>query len=84
MVITCDFKFIFLNELNIVVKPPIDMSDIRLVTHAHFHDEKDMLITGGIKGVFIFNFNYQGKYPPRLAAQVDMKGVYIKIAMCNR
>jgi len=42
-----------------------------------------LLITGGINGVFIFNFNYQGKYPPRLAAQVDMKGTYIKISLLN-
>jgi WD40 repeat protein len=57
-VITCDFQFIFLNELNIVIKPPHDMKIIRLVTQAHFYDEKDMLITGGIKGVFIFKFDY--------------------------
>lgn len=67
-----------------MVKPPLDMSVIRLVNHAHFHDEQDLLITGGINGVFIFNFNYQGKYPPRLAAQVDMKGTYIKIALLNQ
>ena len=60
------------------------MSTLRKVTHAHFYDEKDMLITGGINGVFIFNFQYKGKYPPRLAAQVDMKGMYIKIAMLNK
>jgi hypothetical protein len=34
------------------------MKIIRLVTQAHFYDEKDMLITGGIKGVFIFKFDY--------------------------
>ena len=44
-------------------------------------DEKDKLITAGIKGVFIFNFIYDGKYTPRLAAQVDMKGTYIQISL---
>lgn len=66
--VSTDFKFYFINELGNVVKPPLDMSVIRLVKHAVFHDELDMLITAGINGVFIFKFDYQGKYPPRLAA----------------
>jgi hypothetical protein len=58
LIITSDFKFLFLNELNNLVEPPLDMSSIRLVNHAYFYDELDLLITGGINGVFIFNFNY--------------------------
>lgn len=84
LIVTSDFKFIFMNELNIVVQPHIEMSIIRLVNHAHFHDEKDLLITGGNHGVFIFHFDYKGKYSPHLAAQVDPKGAYIKIQLLNK
>ena len=41
---------------------------IRLVNHAEFYDAKDLLITGGINGVFIFYFEYKSKYNPKLAA----------------
>jgi len=58
LLITTDFKFIFLNELNIMIKPPMDMPIIRLVNHAQFYDEQNLLVTGGINGVFIFNFDY--------------------------
>lgn len=63
-----DFKFYFINELGNAVKPPLDMSVIRLVKFIQFHDELDMLITASINGVFMFKFDYQGKYPPKLAA----------------
>lgn len=39
LIITSDFKFLFLNELNNIVEPPLDMSSIRLVNHAYFYDE---------------------------------------------
>ena len=73
-----------MNDLNIVVKPHIDMSHIRLVNHVQFYDEKDLLITGGIDGVFVFKFDYKGKYSPTLAAQVDPKGIYIKIQLLHK
>ena len=57
-IVTSDFKFVFMNELHIVIKPPIEMSHIRLVTHVEFYDEKDLLITAGNEGVYIFKFNY--------------------------
>ena len=57
----------FLNELMKVVTQ-IDMSSIRLVNFAYFSDKEGRLITAGIDGVFSFNFNYQGKYTPILAA----------------
>ena len=60
------------------------MSQIRLVNFAEFYDPKDLLITAGINGVFIFNFDYRSKYNPKLAAQVDMKGRYIKINIINQ
>jgi hypothetical protein len=60
------------------------MSMIRLVNHAEFYDAKDLLITGGINGVFIFHFEYKSKYNPKLAAQVDMKGRYININHLNQ
>lgn len=34
------------------------MSQIRLVNYAEFYDVKNLLITAGINGVFIFNFDY--------------------------
>lgn len=57
-----------MNELNIVIKPHLDMSHLRLVNHVKFYDERDLLITGGINGVFVFNFDYKGKYSPALAS----------------
>lgn len=52
----------FINEHNIMINAPMDLSIIRLVTHAQFYDEMDLLVTGGISGIFIFNFEYQSKY----------------------
>ncbi len=60
------------------------MSDIRLVSHAYFHDEQDLLITGGVNGVFLFNFQYTGNYKPILAAKVDIHGNHIKINLVNQ
>jgi len=73
-----------MNDLNIVIKPHLDMSHLRLVNHAQFYDEKDLLVTAGIDGVFVFNFDYRGKYTPALAIQVDPKGIYIKIQLLNK
>lgn len=70
LVVTADFKLHFLNEILKVVDQ-LDMSSIRLVNFAEFRDEEDKLITAGIDGVFIFHFNYQSKYTPALAAQID-------------
>jgi predicted phosphatase len=70
MIVTADFKMYFLNELLKVVTH-VDMSSIRLVNFAYFSDKDSRLITAGIDGVFIFHFNYQGKYAPLLAAQID-------------
>lgn len=58
LVITNDFKFIFINELNFVVGLPLDMSAYRLVNFAHFYDEKGLLVIGGVNGVFMFQFDY--------------------------
>ena len=67
VVITADFKMHFLNELLKIVDS-IDMSAIRLVNFAYFIDKEDRLVTAGIDGVFIFDFKYQSKYAPLLAA----------------
>ena len=74
----------FINELYNRVEDPIDMSIIRLVNHVQFYDPKSLLITAGVEGVYLFDFNYSGKYPPKLAAQVDMKGSYINIKLLNQ
>lgn len=63
-IVTSDFKFVFMNELYNVIKPSLEMSHLRLVTHLHFYDEKDLLITAGNEGVYIFKFKYEGKYNP--------------------
>lgn len=47
------------------------MSHIRLINFAYFNDSEDTLIVSGVDGTFLFNFNYTGKYNPKLAAQVD-------------
>jgi len=71
-----------MNELYNVVCSQ-DMSHIRLVNFAEFHDAKDLLITAGINGVFIFKFDYKSKYNPKLASQVDTKGKNITINLLN-
>ena len=58
MIVTSDFKFVFMNDKNIVLTPFLDMSHLRLVNFVQFHDTKDLLITGGINGVFVFKFDY--------------------------
>jgi len=80
MIVTADFKMYFLNELLKVVTH-VDMSSIRLVNFAYFSDKDNRLITAGIDGVFIFNFNYQGKYAPLLAAQIDQEGKHISVKL---
>lgn len=60
------------------------MSLIRLVDHAEFCDEKNLLITSGIEGVFIFKFRYESKYNPETAEKVDPQGIYIKISLLNK
>lgn len=57
-IVTSDFKFIFMNELYNIVKPAIEMKQIRLVNFVEFYDEKDLMITAGNEGVFIFKFDY--------------------------
>jgi hypothetical protein len=57
LIISSDFKIIFLNESYYLIKI-IDMSAIRLVQAAHFIDDQDKLITSGIDGVFIFDVKY--------------------------
>jgi hypothetical protein len=83
MIVTADFKMYFLNELLKVVTH-VDMSSIRLVNFAYFSDKDNRLITAGIDGVFIFNFNYQGKYAPLLAAQIDQEGKHISVKLDNK
>ena len=83
MIVTADFKMYFLNELLKVVSH-VDMSAIRLVNFAYFCDEDDRLITAGIDGVFVFHFNYQGKYAPLLAAQIDQEGRHISVKLENQ
>lgn len=83
MIVTANFKMYFLNELFHEVHQ-IDMSSIRLVNFAYFDDRSGSLITAGIDGVFIFDFNYQGKYLPALATQIDKEGKHITVSLENK
>ena len=60
------------------------MPDIRLVNQASFVDSQDLLVTSGVRGVFVFHFDYKGKYNAKLAAQVDQKGRYIEIDLLDQ
>ena len=84
-IVSSEFKMLFMNEKGYVVNGgnPIDMSAIRLVNFVIFDDRKSYCIVGGIDGVFIFNFVYKSKYEPKLASQVDPKGIHIKVSLEN-
>jgi len=71
---------LFLNEQYHLVKE-LDMSAIRLVSFAEFHDAESKLATAGIDGVFLFDFDYKGKYDPHHAAIIDPEGKSIDIAL---
>jgi len=60
------------------------MSKIRLVNFAFFHDAENKLILGGIRGVFFYDFNYKGKYDPKLAASIDQDGKHISVELENK
>jgi len=83
MIVTADFKMHFVNELLYCVDS-IDMASIRLVNFVYFNDADDSVITAGIDGVFIFKFNYQSKYKPLLAVQIDQEGKHIRISLENK
>jgi len=83
MIVTADFKMHFVNELLRIVDC-IDMSSIRLVNFVHFNDADDTVITAGIDGAFVFKFNYQSKYKPLLAVQIDQEGKHIKLSLENK
>lgn len=83
MVVTADFKMYFINELLYIVDC-IDMSSIRLVNFVYFNDKDGTVITAGIDGVFVFKFNYQSKYQPILAVQIDQEGKHIKVSLENK
>lgn len=84
LVVMNDFKFVFLNELNNVIQPPIDASAVSLVNFAEFHDDKDLLVVGSILGVFTFRFEYQGKYSPQLATKVDPLARQVRLRLLDR
>lgn len=46
-------------------------------------DADDKLIMTGIRGAFIYDFVYDSKYSPSLAAQIDKEGKYISIRIEN-
>ena len=62
----------------------MDLSSIRLVNFAEFMDQESKVITAGIDGIFIFDFEYKGKYDPQHAAIIDPEGKSIEIALRNR
>ena len=78
LVVTSKFYFIFFNEnyYNVLM---INMRDLGAVNFVHFNDSQNQLITAGIKGVFIHNFKYTGKYDAKLAATIDKEGKNISL-----
>jgi len=83
LVVTSKFHFIFLNELCYAVH--IEMrNELSTVNFVHFNDKQEQLVTAGIKGLLIFNFRYQGKYNPKLAAQHDKQGKNINIYLFKK
>lgn len=79
---TADFKIFFLNELLKLVSQT-EMSSLRQVNFACCHDAESKIILGNIDGVCILDFNYQGKYAPLLAAQIDQEGRHISVKLEN-
>ena len=61
---------LFINEMYSLVTQ-LDLSSIRLVNFVEFYDSASKLITAGIDGMFIFDFDYKGKYDPHHAAAID-------------
>lgn len=78
LVVTSKFHFIFLNEFCYTVHIEM-LNKLSTVNFVHFNDKQEQLITAGQRGLYIFNFRYNGKYDPRLAATVDEKGLNISI-----
>jgi len=62
----------------------LDMSELSTVNFVHFNDQQNQLVTAGIKGVFIHNFRYSGKYNPKLASTIDFTGKYIEIEFLKK
>lgn len=83
LVVTSDFKMVFLNEALYVIRI-LDMNSIRLVSYAAFIDDHSKLITAGIDGVFMFDFCYNGKYSPIQTSQIDVEGRTINIDIKNK
>jgi len=74
---------VFINEMYALVQQ-LDMSAIRLVNFVEFYDKQSKLVTAGIDGIFIFDFQYKGKYDPKHAAIIDPEGKSIEIALKNK
>jgi WD40 repeat protein len=55
-----------------------------LVSFAAFFDGQGKLLTAGIDGTFIFDFDYRGKYDPQHAAVIDPEGKSIQIGLKNK
>ena len=79
LIVTSGFDFIFMNENGYTVATEF-MNGLSTVNFVHFNDKQNQLITAGIKGVYIHNFKYSGKYEdPKLAATIDIQGKHIKV-----
>ena len=62
----------------------MSVQELGAVNFVHFNDQQNQLITAGIKGVWIHNFKYIGKYDPKLAAGIDFYGKNIQIDIGKR
>lgn len=57
------------------------MSSLRQVNFAYCHDAGSRLVLANMDGVCLLDFNYQGKYAPLLAAQIDPEGRHINVVL---
>lgn len=71
-----------MNELLNLVSQ-CEMSSLRQVNFACCHDRESKIVLANIDGVCILDFNYQGKYAPLLAAQIDQEGRHISVKLEN-
>ena len=91
LAVTTDFKLLIYNELLKYVKQkdshgnikPIELK-VRLVNNIHFWEKKNKLITTGVGGCFVFDFNIQIKYDPKQALFLDPDSKNLKIVIENK
>jgi len=79
LAISSDFKLHIFNEHLIHIKwLPLK---IRLINYAYFYEDESKLITAGVDGCFMFQFNVTAKYEPKQAIILDPYGSTMRIEL---